>query len=217
MSYAHWLLSVPLVIFQLPFLYRFLCVFIPISIYLAIRRARSSSYESTGWKFWALLVILSIYLAVVFYLTGFPSVWSLRTDYLAQIALDPLSFLRNPATSILNILLFVPLGFLVPLLWKGFRSFGRVALAGLAFSALIEISQLFTTRTVTVDDLLMNTLGAVIGYCLLTLALKWFPRIAPVNTYDHAELSTGYRVLGLGAIGYFLLFHWSIASWLYQR
>lgn len=69
-----------------------------------------------------------------------------------------------PMQYLLNFFLFVPMGFLVPLLWKQYRTENHVLLFGFGTSFAIEVLQMFCGRTTDVDDLLMNTLGALIGY-----------------------------------------------------
>ena len=69
--------------------------------------------------------------------------------------------------SVLNILLFVPLGFILPLLWKEFRSRRSMCFTGFLLSLGIELAQLLNYRVSDVDDLIMNTLGAFLGYALL--------------------------------------------------
>ena len=65
----------------------------------------------------------------------------------------------------LNILLFVPLGFLVPILKESFRRAGKVLLLGLGFSLFIECSQLVLHMgCFDTADLIHNTAGAGIGY-----------------------------------------------------
>ena len=66
----------------------------------------------------------------------------------------------------MNAVMFLPFGFLLPVLWKSCRSWKATALAGFATSALIEDMQLYCFRATDVDDLLMNTLGALLGYLL---------------------------------------------------
>ncbi|MDO4168643.1 MAG: VanZ family protein [Lachnospiraceae bacterium] len=66
---------------------------------------------------------------------------------------------------IMNIILFCPLGILLPLLWEK-MTFKMATLTGFSLSFLIEISQLFNRRATDIDDLLMNTLGAMIGYVI---------------------------------------------------
>ena len=66
---------------------------------------------------------------------------------------------------VLNILLFVPLGFLLPLGIRFFRRFWATYLAGLAVTVLIESAQLILERGVAeADDILNNFLGTMIGY-----------------------------------------------------
>jgi glycopeptide antibiotics resistance protein len=77
----------------------------------------------------------------------------------------------------LNVVLFVPFGVLVPLLWRSADSFRRLAAWALAASAAIETTQLVldvtldSHRTVDVNDLMANTVGALLGLLVLHLAL----------------------------------------------
>jgi glycopeptide antibiotics resistance protein len=74
-----------------------------------------------------------------------------------------------------NILLFMPLGFSIPLRFK-VNKFWKVTLLGLFISFLIEGIQFFTSiRSFDVDDLILNTLGAIIGYILYRL----FDKVSP--------------------------------------
>lgn len=64
-----------------------------------------------------------------------------------------------------NIIWFVPLGFLLPCLNNRFSSISRVLLFGFLLSLLIEFFQFaFGTGISEVDDMILNTLGALIGY-----------------------------------------------------
>jgi glycopeptide antibiotics resistance protein len=87
-----------------------------------------------------------------------------RGIMLDRIFLIPLSSSADIVPYIYNVLMTIPLGFLLPMIWPQFRSLKKVALAGLLLSLSIEFAQLFTIRTSTVDDLITNTLGAAIGY-----------------------------------------------------
>ena len=73
---------------------------------------------------------------------------------------------------ILNILLFIPFGYLLPSLFPKLR-WWQVILLGLAFSLTIELLQLITKLGYAdVDDLINNTLGAAIGWLCYKLTLK---------------------------------------------
>ena len=66
---------------------------------------------------------------------------------------------------ILNICMFVPLGFLLPLGQKRLRKAWKTYLAGFLTTLFIELSQLILQRGIFEwDDLMDNTLGAMIGY-----------------------------------------------------
>ncbi len=66
-----------------------------------------------------------------------------------------------------NIVAFVPLGLLPPLVRKRPTALWQVALFSLAISLSIEGGQLVSGRRVTdVDDLILNTLGGALGYFL---------------------------------------------------
>lgn len=69
----------------------------------------------------------------------------------------------------LNAVMFVPLGFLLPLVWRRGARLAPVAAFGFAFSLAIELTQLLNNRTTDIDDLLMNTLGALAGFALFKL------------------------------------------------
>ena len=66
---------------------------------------------------------------------------------------------------IANVLLFVPLGFLVGSLWKW-----RGVIVGAGFSIVIELFQLISQRGLfKFDDILHNTLGTFIGVSIYML------------------------------------------------
>lgn len=69
-----------------------------------------------------------------------------------------------------NISLFVPIGFLIPTLWKNV-SLKHILIIALSSSLCIELLQLPQARGTDIDDLWLNVIGAFIGhwaYILLT-------------------------------------------------
>lgn len=76
-----------------------------------------------------------------------------------------------------NIIMFIPIGFLLPLLWRKFQSgFATISL-GFLISLSIEILQLPQMRSSDVDDLWLNTLGTGLGYVIfLFIPKKILPR-----------------------------------------
>lgn len=90
-----------------------------------------------------------------------------------------------------NILMFGPLGLLLPLLWKCFRKFSKTVLFGFLVSFAIECSQLFLARGTDIDDLILNTIGTMLGYLTFVIFHKLFPKFTEKFTLeDDMEKST---------------------------
>lgn len=68
-----------------------------------------------------------------------------------------------------NVLIFSPIGFFVPLLWKNWQSFRKIIMLGLAVTCFIEIFQFFIGRSTDIDDVILNTIGVMIGYGVFSL------------------------------------------------
>ena len=76
-----------------------------------------------------------------------------------------------------NVLMFVPWGLGLPLLWRKFQSFGKVMFTSLMLPIFIEFCQLFIGRSVDVDDVILNFAGGVLGGMLYLVIRKLFPKI----------------------------------------
>ena len=64
-----------------------------------------------------------------------------------------------------NVIMFLPLGFLPPLLWSWARKLSRTLLFSIGVMTVVEALQmLLRVGVCDVDDLILNTLGAAIGY-----------------------------------------------------
>lgn len=75
-----------------------------------------------------------------------------------------------------NILLFIPMGFFIALTWKNKNHFKKYLLIGFLCSVFIESLQYtisfllgFNYRITDIDDVLLNTLGFVVGLFLYRL------------------------------------------------
>lgn len=130
----------------------------------------------------ALLTVWFIYLLGVIYFTlsPFHFVIPIPGLYPRHFSFDTHLFLNLRQISDLNMQLYyslanvvmtVPFGVLIPMLYRFARKIYLTALLGLGFSLTIELTQaLFTvTRTATADDLFFNTVGAIVGYFLFRL------------------------------------------------
>ena len=155
----------------------------------------------------ALVVLFALYIFAVFWVTGAGTLFDLMRYGLRtqgdKINLLPFSREISVTGYLLNAVLFMPLGFLLPLAWADFRKLWRTLAAGTAFSLLIELSQLFNSRQSDVDDLIMNTLGALLGYLLF----KVFARAAKWGTAQTGGCKWEPAVyIGAMYLGRFLLF-----------
>lgn len=76
-----------------------------------------------------------------------------------------------------NIAIFIPFGFLMPLIWDKYRSLKNVFISAFIFSFSIELIQFFehyfgTFRIVDIDDIILNIAGACLGFCLIYITEK---------------------------------------------
>jgi glycopeptide antibiotics resistance protein len=123
-----------------------------------------------------LVGLLFLYAAAVVAVTIFPiyvvpASWRWNDHWWSVVRLIP--FVVPPVGFVLNIVMFMPFGILLPLLWPSTGTWKRIAACGLAASAVIEFSQLGmwiaigNRRMFDVNDLMSNTAGAVLGLMLL--------------------------------------------------
>lgn len=121
-------------------------------------------------------------------LTGIPSIrllfsYGIITEQgllipASEVNLIPFHYLAaNVRPYLENILLFVLFGFLLPLLWERYHPFWKTVSCGFLLSLAIELSQLFNRRISDIDDLMMNTFGAIAGWLLWLLLQKCFSTI----------------------------------------
>lgn len=121
-------------------------------------------------------VLLCCWLLLVFGLTSL----SRGANYTGEINIDFFSgyisawnhwSISELQLIIFNMLMFAPLGFLLPLLWKKAEKV-RVTLAvSLGLTILIEVVQLLTgTGIFELDDLFHNSIGSLFGYfCIMAI------------------------------------------------
>lgn len=84
---------------------------------------------------------------------------------------------RVVATFGANILLFVPLGMLLPLWWSRLDHPVTIMLTTALLSAAIEVSQYFMNagRVTQVDDVIFNTMGGLIGWATVRIVRRVRP------------------------------------------
>ena len=125
------------------------------------------------------VILYLLWLGIVLYLTLFSRVGSdsqtraLMTPFhglsqaIAQRSFEPLNH------ALLNILLFVPFGLLIPRVNPRLSRAGLVLLSGIVTSTLIEGLQ-FILRLgyCDIDDIIANSLGAIVGYGICCIFRK---------------------------------------------
>lgn len=192
--------------------YEILTCFIPFIISLYILNYIDD--RKTNYAKIILLILFAIYITGVFYFTGSGTLWDglfkefeIRYEY---INIVPFSNNIDIIGYILNIILFIPFGFLVPLIWKKLNKPSLIIILGFLFSLLIELSQLLNNRSTDVDDLILNTIGAVIGFLTFRIFNKNIKFNISTNKYEILI------IIGVIFLGKFFLFNeYFIASLLY--
>lgn len=130
--------------------------------------------KDTAWRTWVVYLLFGCYFAAVLAATGVPLIGEFMVDF----TVNPIPFYgMSPDESLLNVVLFIPMGFFLPILAERFDKPKNTVLTGFAISLFIEIVQIFTFRTSDINDLLTNTAGTIIGY----LILKGMNRLAGGN------------------------------------
>ena len=129
----------------------------------------------------AVVVVLFAWSLVVAYLTFFP-MRIIFYDWHGTVSLIPFASIMNllrysTALTALkniagNVLLFVPFGLLLPLLFERLRKPWPLLWRAAVISGAIEVGQLPTrVRATDVDDVILNVVGAMVG--LLIFRLIW--------------------------------------------
>lgn len=184
----------------------------PVTVYQIVLRLgkRKSTTTHYLWTY-----VMMIYIWMVISITGIGSIWDMmaKGGLIATFQQANVSFIPFQSNGIftygMNIIMLMPLGFLLPYIWKNFRSPLKAALTGFLFSAFIEFTQLPTNKLADIDDLIMNTLGAVLGYAVWKMIGKYFfnkkeeQRTIALGKHEPAIY------LSLACICNFLLYNWT--------
>lgn len=180
--------------------YVLICVFV---LFLAIikRQQQKASFA-------ILCIILCVYFYFVIKITQFPILAGelyaedLGGHYWRSINLVPFRGSLNLG-SIQNIIMTMPLGFLIPLIRTKATSIKQIALVGICSGFILEALQLaqllvntFTFRVIDVNDVLFNFCGVLIGYFCLKVLRKI---VLMINFSKKPEINS------IGIVSYFEL------------
>lgn len=189
-------------------LYPLFCILLPCMLYVLIQTKGFHRRTNFIHMIWVFIFLYYVYL--VLETTGIGTIWEigLYPGMKLQEEINLIPFRDGISLSmILNVVMFMPLGFLLPLLWKEYQSLVRTAIIGFCFSCGIEFCQLFNRRVSDVDDLLMNTLGAILGWLIWIV----FSRITHLK-YGRRNQGFGGKegavYLTLSLVGQFFLYNW---------
>ena len=157
------------------YIYSFLCFVLPNVVWQAANKDKLKEREhSIRHILWVYVFVLYCYLAVEV-AADMGTMWDILKyrSIKGQVYLTPF-VVYEFRSHILNVVMFMPLGFLLPLIWEDFRKVLKTALIGFIMSLAIETSQLFCYRVTDVNDLITNTLGTIVGYILWSIFNKIF-------------------------------------------
>lgn len=71
-----------------------------------------------------------------------------------------------------NILIFIPLGIFLPILFKKYRTFTQVLMSSMIISLTIEVLQFsLQIGQFDIDDVILNTVGGAVGYLIIKLLM----------------------------------------------
>ena len=136
-----------------------------------------------NWKRTVVYMIFGFYLTAILSLVGFPNITLMKIDFTVNVI--PFVYMISDAVNaFLNVLLFIPFGFFLPMLWNEFRSIRRILMAGFLTTSFIEISQIFTGRATDIDDIITNIIGTLIGYFIAHWLTRNFTRRILMNSKE---------------------------------
>ena len=121
---------------------------------------------------WGWMALLTLYLNAMYIVIGVPGVQYICWDPTLNLIPFQDFSTSNIMGMVLNMVMFAPLGFLLPAYFERYRHWGRTLAAGFLTSLTVELIQLFTFRATDVDDLIMNTLGTLVGLLIAKLIFR---------------------------------------------
>ena len=114
----------------------------------------------------------------------------------------------DKAQALANIMLFIPLGILLPLAFYKIKwSTPKILIVSILFTLIIEFLQMSGGRCFDVDDIIMNILGGMLGYVILGITCFFLRRLSSKSKKIIATI-----IYSIGALCVLLLIISSIVS-----
>ena len=166
------------------------------TVWVLVRVWFGIKQKQVNWKREVQLILVYICLVVVARFTFFPFgtvngkiqplIFDAATAFPPRINLIPfVNLLDYPKLSevLLNVIgntaMFIPIGIIWPIVYKKLNTHKKVIAAGVGFSLCIEVLQLpFFDRVTDIDDLIMNSLGFLMGYGLYLLVKQLVKKVS---------------------------------------
>ena len=131
-----------------------------------LKKERKHFIRGIGIVLYILYILLLLYF--LFFSEGYGRVVQEEREY--RYNLVPFMEIRRFWTyreKLGNVVGFIPFGFILPIISEKMRNGFLISISGLALSLTVESIQLVTkVGCFDVDDLILNTLGAALGYLL---------------------------------------------------
>jgi glycopeptide antibiotics resistance protein len=154
-------------------------VWFTISVYLVKKRNKTFTYITFFSVFYVYLMFVINYTQFPIIIHDYANASSIREAISTNVYLIPfqdgfnLSYLLSRAV-LLNVLLTIPFGFGISYIMK--TNWKRIILLGLLVGVVIEslqfavlIINMFHLRSVTIDDVIFNFIGVIVGYGLFLI------------------------------------------------
>ena len=157
------------------------------AIWLLVRISIWIRQKSIDWKREAVLDLMYINLAVIIRFVLFPrdlvdghiqplvfdaaTAFPLRINPIPLVHLFDYDNVRDIVWNVIgNVAMFIPTGIVLPIVYRRLNSLWKVAAVGAFISLCTEILQ--PSRASDVDELILNTLGVVVGYGIYAAVKK---------------------------------------------
>lgn len=177
--YRYWIISL-----LVPSLTAAAAIFLGIVLYRLLKKHGDG--RPVNWARAALIAVLAGYLVGLFSITlDIPVLLQTGPRFDGEFNLAPfrqivgfLNYMQSAHTNVNlwgNILVFIPIGLLMPMLTEYKRPLFAACLWAAGISLFIELFQIVTPRVSDVDDVILNTLGGLLGGLLYLLFRRLWP------------------------------------------
>ena len=150
-----------------------ICGYIPVFLALVVYFVLTSKRRKLSKGHIIASFVFCFYLIGILTMTG---IWHLGSFAPRIVFIPFLDMISGPVDTVLNILLFIPLGVFLPIMYERYDRIKKVVLIGFLFSLSIELVQMFECGATDINDLITNTLGACLGFFISKYLCRLIPK-----------------------------------------